>query len=111
MDQCTHHPDPAQGPFDLFLLIARELNQINRNLETIMATIDQLVTDVNEESTLEESVITLLNGIKQQLTEALSGANLPPAVQAKVDAAFSQLEANKAKLADALTANTPAADA
>jgi hypothetical protein len=74
-----------------------------------MASIDDLTQSVAEESTLEDSVLTLLNGIKQQLADALSGTTLPTAVQAKVDAAFASLEANKAKLAAAVTANTPQA--
>jgi hypothetical protein len=50
----------------------------------------------------------LIGGLKQQLADALAGTTLPPATQVKVDAIFAQAEANKAKIADALAANTPA---
>lgn len=71
-------------------------------------TLDDVLKDVNDESTLDDSIITLLQGIKAQLDSVLAGG-LTPAQQAKVDAIFSGLEANKAKVAAAITANTPAA--
>jgi altronate dehydratase len=75
----------------------------------IMATLDQVLQDVTDESTVIDSISTLVTGLKQQVADALSGATLPPAVQAKVDAVFAQAETNKAKLAAAVTTNTPAA--
>ena len=73
-----------------------------------MATIDDVVKDVTDESTVEDGLITLTTDIKTQLDAALAGTTVPPAVQAKIDAVFTQLETNKAKLAAAITANTPA---
>ena len=71
-----------------------------------MATLDDIATDMTEETTSIDGLSVLLSGLKQQLADTLSGANLPPAIQAKVDAVFAQAEANKSKLADALAANT-----
>lgn len=82
---------------------------IQWRLDKLMATLEEVKQAVQAEGSLEDSIITLLNGIAQQLKDALSGATLPPAVQQQVDDVFSQLEANKQKLADAVTANTPAA--
>lgn len=76
-----------------------------------MATLDEVLADIKEETTLVSSVGALIAGLRQQLTDALSGATLPPAVQAKVDQVFAQLESNKAQLALAVQANTPAAPA
>lgn len=73
----------------------------------IMATLDQTLASVTENETVGDSIVTLLNSIKTRLDEALSGANLPPAVQAKVDAIFEASERDKQKLADAIVANTP----
>lgn len=73
-----------------------------------MATLDQVLQDVTDESTLDDSIITLLTGIKAQLDAVLAGG-LTPEVQAKVDAIFTAAEANKAKVAAAIAANTPAA--
>lgn len=73
----------------------------------IMATLDQVLASVTENETVGDSIVTLLNSIKTKLDEALSGTNLPPAVQAKVDAIFESSERDKQKLADAIVANTP----
>jgi len=74
-----------------------------------MATIDQVLQDVTDESTLEDSIITLLQAIKAQLDAALANTTIPKDVQDKIDAVFTQLEANKVKVAAAITANTPQA--
>lgn len=82
--------------------IHRRLDRIERKLEIIMATLDQVIQDVQDETTAIDSVSELIVGLKQQLADALSGVTVPPAVQAKIDAVFTGLEANKAKLATAL---------
>ena len=71
-----------------------------------MATLDETLVAVTEETTVIESLATLTAAIKAALDEALAGVNLPPAVQAKVDAVFSGIQANKQKVADAVVANT-----
>lgn len=63
------------------------------------ATIDDILAGVTEESTLEDSVITLL-------TNAMQNQGVP---QAKIDAVVAALQANKDKLNAAITANTPQA--
>ncbi len=100
-----HEEEPARALWLLFDSIQQLAHKINK----MSATLDQVLQDVNDESTMEDSVITLLNGIQSQLAAALSGATLPPATQAKVDAVFAGLEANKTKVAAAIVANTPAA--
>jgi hypothetical protein len=75
----------------------------------IMATLDDVLKDVTDESTAIDGISTLIAGLKQQLADALAGTTLPPATQAKVDAIFTQAEANKGKIATALDANTPPA--
>jgi|GEM_PF-5309038 TATA-binding protein-associated factor Taf7 len=94
------------------------LNRIENKLDFLIkreaqmsATLDQVVQDVTDESTIEDSLIALISGIQTQLTAALAGTTISPANQAKIDAVFSGLEANKTKLAAAVTANTPAAPA
>lgn len=81
---------------------------IDNNLKTnkIMATLDEVLAGVAQETTLDDSIIALLTGIKTQLEEALSGENLSPAAQAKVDAVFAAVSANNAKVAAAIEANT-----
>lgn len=81
----------------------------NHKLEIIMATLQDIQNDMAEESTIIGGVSTLIAGLKQQLADILSGAQLPPAVQQKVDEVFAQAEANKAALAANLVEGTPAA--
>lgn len=72
-----------------------------------MSTLDEVLADVTEEGTKLDSLSTFIAGLKQQIADALSGATLPPAVQAKVDAVFAGVESNKAKVQAALDANVP----
>jgi hypothetical protein len=68
-----------------------------------MATLADIQAAVAAEKTVEDSVITLLGQISQQLKDAIA-ANDPAAMQAVVD----QIDANAKSLSDAVTANTPA---
>jgi hypothetical protein len=68
-----------------------------------MATLADVQASVAAQTTVEASVVTLINGLAQQLKVALA-ANDPVAVQALVD----QISANTKGLSDAVTANTPA---
>lgn len=70
-------------------------------------TLDDILADTTAEGTEVQSLATLTAGIKAQLDQALSGASLTPAQQAKVNQIFANIEANKGALATAITANTP----
>jgi hypothetical protein len=83
------------------------LDRIVNTQRYIMATLDQVLQDVTDETTAIDSISVLIAGLKQQLTDALAGTTLPTAVQAKVDAVFAGAETNKGKLAAALAANVP----
>jgi len=89
--------------------LSRKLDHILVNQETIMATLDQVLTDVTDESTRLDSISALIDGLKQQVADALAGTTLPPATQAKVDAIFAAAETNKAKIDKALNAGVPPA--
>ena len=84
----------------------RALQVIHGKEIKIMATLEDLVADVAEEETVADSVVTLLHGIKTQLDDVLKNAKLTPGQQAQVDAVFSKMESNKAKLAQAVIDNT-----
>jgi hypothetical protein len=68
-----------------------------------MATLQDIQTAVAAQTTVEASVVTMINGLALQLKDALA-ANDPVAVQALVD----QIGQNTATLAAAVQANTPA---
>ncbi len=88
-------------------LVEQKLDKLLLVMEKVMASLDDVLADVTAETTQIDSLATLVVGIKKQLDDALSGANLPPAVQAKVDAIFAAVETNKGKVTDAINANTP----
>jgi len=90
----------------IFLVVALAIYIVFR-LEVIVATLDETIALVEAESTKLDSVIALVDGLKAQLDEALSGAVLPPAVQAKVDAIFAAASTNAGKITDALDLNVP----
>lgn len=76
-----------------------------------MKTLQEVIDDVEQESTIIEGLSTLVDGISQQLKDALAAEKLSPQAQEKVDAIFDKVEANKAKLTEAITKNTPVEDA
>lgn len=66
--------------------------------------LDNLKAAVAKDTEVDSSAITLLNGLKAQLDAAIA-SNDPAQLQALSD----QLGTNAQALADAVTANTPAA--
>ncbi len=58
---------------------------------------------VTEESTTIDSVVTLINSLKQQVADFLFGTNIPPNVQTQIDAIFDAATVNKGKLDTALS--------
>lgn len=97
-----HCPNPDGGDA---LATKRDIWLILEKLKHMAATLDDVLKDVTDESTVIDGISTLLSGLQQQLKDALANA----ADKAKVDAIFAAAESNKAKLAKALTDNTPAA--
>jgi hypothetical protein len=67
-----------------------------------MAAIDDLKNAVEAETSVVQSVVTLLNGLAQQLKDALATNNT-----AAVEDAANQIISNTAALSAAVTANTP----
>jgi hypothetical protein len=70
----------------------------------IMATLDEVLAKVTEESGTIDSLLALVVGLKEQLAEALSGMVLPPVVQEKVDAVFAGVQTNIDKVVAAINA-------
>lgn len=89
--------------------VMRKLDLILHKQEIIMVNIDDVLAEVTDEGSRLDSIQTLIDGIKQQLADALSGATVPPAVQTKIDAVFAGLTANKGKIDKALNSNVPPA--
>ena len=83
--------------------IHKLLHEINFKVNYIMAILQDVLAGVQQESELDDSIIALLNNISQQLKDA-QAQNDPNAIQSVID----QIDANKKKIADAVTANTSA---
>jgi hypothetical protein len=86
--------------------ILRRLAQIkellHREGHVIMSALDDLTAQVTANTSLEQSAITLIQGLAAQL----AAAGTDPA---KLAALTTQLNSSSAALAAAITANTPAA--
>jgi hypothetical protein len=74
--------------------------------EAIMSALDTLETDVANETDVVTSAVALLDGLHQELADAIASGD-PTRVQAVAD----HLEANTQALADAVQRNTDAAPA
>jgi len=92
----------------IFVTILSKLNSIIERLNRIMALLDNLNAAVARETTVEQSAITLIQGIAKQLADliAKSGNTVDPAELQKI---VDGMNANQDALAAAVTANTPAA--
>lgn len=83
-------------------LDARVLYLTIKEEQHFMAFIDDLEAAVQRETTVDDSIVQLLN----QIAQALKDAGVDPARQAAV---LAQLQAEADKISAAVTANTPAA--
>ena len=85
-------------------IILAEVRALTTQGTTIMSALDNLTAQVTSVASLEQSAVTMIQGLAQQIKGA---ANDPAAIQALAD----QLSASAAPLAAAIAANTPAAPA
>lgn len=77
---------------------------ISQLKEEIMAAIDNLETEVAENTDVTQSAIVLLGNLKTALDEAIASGNMT-----KVQELADKLDATSTALAQAVAANTPAA--
>jgi hypothetical protein len=84
--------------------IMRALHEISVKQGEIMATLDDVKAMEDANSTKIDSVMVIVEGLKRQLADVLSGTIVPPALQAKIDAVFDAALANSTKL-DAIIQN------
>ena len=106
----------TQALADLTHAIRSELMPTIQDIKDKVAAIQ---ASVDAEKTVDDSVVTLLQGLsamvaslKQQLADAIAAGADPAALQAVLDglsAAQTSVDSNTAALASAVTANTPAA--
>src|ERR1043166_9712050 len=97
--------EAVNAKLDMLISSASALSKME---SATMATIQDIVQAVQQETTLVGGVTTLLQQLKQQITDALAN-QITPDMQAAIDAAFTSATSNNQALADAIAANTPAA--
>jgi hypothetical protein len=86
------------------------LLSIIKNQNTMKEILDALEAKVEAEGTVIDSAVTLLGGLKSALDAALQNSTGDdPALVAEVQAISDMIDSKKQALADAITANTPAA--
>ena len=89
---------------EVVALLNDVLNRLDLMESNIMTVMDDLNASVQRNTDAEAAVVTLLQGISQQLKDALAAGD-PAAIQAVI----TQIDANTAAAAAAVVANTPAA--
>jgi hypothetical protein len=99
MPSKRHDPPSREEHLEL----RHALHDLTHKADRIMALLDDVVSKVTALSTVEDSVIALLTDIKAKLDAAIAGGADPAKLQALSDA----IDAQKQKLTDAVTANTP----
>lgn len=93
--------------------IKKQLTEISNKLDILIketkmsdVTIDQILADATQESSVISSVQTAIASLQSQLASALSGVTIPSDVQTKMNSIFSTMTGNDTALA-ALAAGTP----
>lgn len=101
---CKHPPEDALNTLGHTLRkVEHLLHEINERRKRMAISLDDLIADATEESTVIQSVVDLLTSISAQLKAA--GTD-PTKLQALKDL----IDKNKKAAADAVVANTPAAE-
>jgi phage shock protein A len=85
------------------------LGLINYRLETIMADLTKLQSDVTAQTSVVQGVSTLLSQLSKEISDLKNQGTADPALQSAIDDLAAKVEANSQALADAVTANTPSA--
>ena len=88
---------------DVHVYLHNTDDKLVKKVNKLMATINDLKAAVERNTSVDDSVLTMLTGLVQQLKDAQ--ANNDPAA---IDQLIAQLDANTQKMTDAVTANTPA---
>jgi hypothetical protein len=89
----------------------RRLGHVEEDIKMTDRSVDDLIADIASEKTQIAGLSALTDGIKAKLDAALANVTIPADVQAKINAAFEGVEANKQMIMDAINKDTDAAGA
>lgn len=90
---------------DLHVYLHNTDDKLLKKVNKLMATMQELKAAVERNTSIDDSVLTLLEGISQQLKDAQANDD-PQAIQDIIN----QLDANTQKMTDAVSKNTPHED-
>lgn len=85
----------------------QDIKRLEIKLMAVQKTLDEVLVSVYDNHSLIGSLSALTAGLKQQVADAVAGSDA--ATKAKVNLIFAAVEANKAQVIAAITANTPVA--
>lgn len=92
--------------------LANKLDSLTKGVHmadaALQQKIDALTASVADEQTTDDSIVTLVNGLTAMIAD-LKNSTTDPSQLAAIDAINTALQAEKAKIAAAVLANTPAA--
>ncbi len=75
---------------------------LEQRMATFQEQLDQLLGAVTDQSGKIDSMRTFIAGLEQQIKDALSGENITPESQAKLDQVFAGLENNTQQIVNAI---------
>lgn len=97
---------PEEAINKLTGLVTKQYHSIIKKLTPMANELDDLKAAVAKDTEVDQAAITLLNGLKQKLDDAIASGD-----PAQLSALSAQLGSNSDALAAAVLANTPAAKA
>lgn len=85
--------------------VENRLGHLTRKLEKIMHTLEEVLDLVRAQKTKIDSLNSLMDGIRQQIKDALGGT-VTPSMQMRIDQVFDAAKDNADALDEAITENT-----
>jgi chaperonin cofactor prefoldin len=107
--QCEDNRAAIRAIHDTLESVCKRIDTMSETTSTIDQAVAALQAQVTQQTTVEASAVTLLQGLSQQLTAALAADNINPQDAPNIQAAIAQLQTSASSLSAAITANTPAA--
>ena len=106
-DTMTHEEFQETSKLEREWLVYQSIHSLSERLNKMAGTITDLKNAVTAEETVEQSLITLVDGLGAQIKAALPSLSADD--QATLDGVLSSIATDSAAITAAVTANTPAA--
>lgn len=97
---------PEVPPY--IVVLNHKMDLVLLSMGLIMRTMQDVLGDLADEKSQIDGLVGLNKNLRDQVAEALAGTKIPDAVQAQIDAAFDQVETNKAAIMNAINEGTAA---